>query len=614
VKAIRRQSRLVPYAARHRGSAAAVVISMLLMIGLDIAKPFPLKLLVDNVLDGKPIPDAVKVLPDANTPTRLLGWIVAATILFFVVQTALDMISSYAATALGQRMTFDLGADLFLHAQRLSLRFHSNRSVGDTIARITHDTYAAQTMVLSVLLPVLQSVVMLGSMFFVMWQLQPTLTLMALGVAPFLLIVIVWLGDPIRRRSREQRDLEGALTGVVTRTLTGLPAVKAFTREEIEHARFRHYADETVSAYLKATFAGLWFQLFAGLVTAVGTAMIMYVGGRMALDGKVSTGTILVFVTYLASFYGPLNTLAHTFSTLQQAGGSADRVLELLDTPLDVDDEPGARQVELRGDVRYDNVSFGYLADRPVLNDISFEAKPGEVIAIVGPTGAGKTTLVNMLLRFFDPWSGSVSVDGTDLREMKVRSLRGQVSIVLQDPFIFPLTIAENIAYGRGSRLKGGRREPDATMEEIEAAARAANAHDFIVQLPYGYDTVVGEAGTTLSGGERQRLSIARAFLKNAPILILDEPTSAVDARTEAQLLGALDRLMHERTTFVIAHRLSTIRDAHQILVLDHGTIIERGTHDGLLADGGLYARLYQTQMNIVRHHAPDPEPDVVAG
>ena len=331
----------------------------------------------------------------------------------------------------------------------------------------------------------------------------------------------------------------------------------------------------------------MWFKLFVGLVTSVGTAAIMWLGARYALEGKMTVGTILVFLSYLGSLYGPLNAMTYTASTLQHAAANADRVIEILDTLPDVEDSPHAREVSLQGHVRYEGVTFGYEPDRPVLKGMSLEAKPGEVLAIVGPSGAGKTTLVSLLIRFFDPWSGRVMVDDQDIRELRVRSLRQQVAIVLQDPFIFPLTIAENIAYGR----------PGATGEEIVAAAVAANADGFIRHLPEGYDTVVGERGATLSGGEKQRLSIARAFLKDAPILILDEPTSALDAGTEFLLLDALARLMKGRTTIIIAHRLSTIRNADRVLVMDRGEIVGHGTHSELMVRGGLYANLYHQQM-----------------
>jgi ATP-binding cassette subfamily B protein/subfamily B ATP-binding cassette protein MsbA len=534
----------------------------------------------------------------------LLIWTVAGEVLIFLLYTVLDMVASYTATALGQRMTYDLGADLFLHVQRLSLRFHANRAVGDTIARVTGDSYAASSLLLESLLPGAQALIGLVAMFVVMWELQPTLTLLSLSVMPFLIVVITTLGRPIHRRTREQRDLEGAMMSVVQRTLTGIPAVKAFNRERLEHARFRAYADQTVRAYLRATFAGLWFKLAAGLVTALGTAAVMYVGGRFALEGTLTTGTIVVFISYLSSFYDPLNTITHMASTLQVSAASADRVIEVLDEPLDVVDKPGAVPVGQIGPIRYERVTFGYAQDRPAVRDISFEVDPGQVAAIVGPTGAGKTTIVNLLMRFFDPWSGQITLSGRDIRDYRVESLRRNMAMVLQDPFIFPLSVAENIAYGRGSRLASTDRRPDATQAEIEAAARAANVDEFIERLPSGYDTIIGEAGATLSGGEKQRLSIARAFLKDAPVLILDEPTSALDARTESQLLDALERLMEGRIAFVIAHRLSTIRRADQILVVEQGRLVERGTQEELIARGGLFAELYETQMRTAAQPA----------
>jgi ATP-binding cassette, subfamily B, bacterial len=343
--------------------------------------------------------------------------------------------------------------------------------------------------------------------------------------------------------------------------------------------------------------ADLWFRLFVGLTTAIGAAVIMWLGTQYALQGKVSAGDILVFIAYLHSLYQPLNSITTTTATVQNAMASAERVTEILDTAIQVQDAPQTRGVKLRGEVIYDNVSFSYDAQLPTLKQISFRVKAGEVVALVGPSGAGKTTLVNLLVRFFDPSSGRVLIDGHDLRDLQLRSLREQIAMVLQEPFLFPVSIAENIAYGR----------PGATRVEIEAAAHAANAHQFITRLPEGYDTVIGERGATLSGGEKQRLSIARAFLKDAPILILDEPTSALDAGTEHLLLEALDRLMKQRTTLIIAHRLSTIRHAHRIIVLNQGEVAEQGRHLDLLARPGLYATLYRQQMDLAQHEeSPD--------
>lgn len=569
---------------------------MIVGIGLDVLRPWPTKLLVDQVLGQQPVPSQLgrllTALPGSQGVERLLLWVCVSTVLIFLAGTLMAMANVSASVRLGQRMVYDLGADLFLHVQRLSLLFHNRRPVGDTIARVTGDPYCVQAMVTGAFLPLLESVILLITMFAIMWRLEPTITLLSLGVVPFLMLAIRIFGEPMKDRSRERRDLEGRLMSLVQQALSAIPAVQAFTREELECARFRHYADETVAAYRRATSADMWFKLFVGLVTSVGTAAIMWLGARYALQGKMTVGTILVFLSYLGSLYRPLNAMTYTASTLQHAAADADRVTEILDTLPDIEDSPDPREVSLQGHVRYVGVTFGYEPDRPVLKGISLEAKPGEVLAIVGPSGAGKTTLVNLLVRFFDPWSGRVSVDGQDIRELRIRSLRRQVAIVLQEPFIFPLTIAENIAYGR----------PDATIEEIVAAAVAANADGFIRRLPEGYDTVVGERGATLSGGEKQRLSIARAFLKDAPILILDEPTSAVDAGTESLLLDALARLMKDRTTFIIAHRLSTVRTADRILVIYDGEIVEQGAHSDLMALGGLYTSLYRQQMRSASH------------
>lgn len=590
------QLRLLRYARPHWLGILVLTGTMVLTVAVGLLMPWPMKLLIDNVLGEQPLPGALKdvlaFLPGADDKRGLLLWVVMGSLGLFLAATAIGMVNSIVSVRVGQQMAYNLGADMFLHLQRLSILFHSRRPVGDTIARVTGDPYCVQVMALGALLPLVQSVITLVAMFFVMWQLQPDLTLLSLGIVPFLILAIRIYSRPLKDTSRVTRDLEGAMMSVVQRTLTAVPAVQAFTREEHEHARFRAYARDTVSAYVRSTRAGLWFKLFVGFVSAAGTATMMYLGASYVLDGELTIGTLLVFLAYLGSLYGPLNSIAYTASTWQEAAAEADRVLEILEAVPEVQDNPDARDVTISGNVRYEDVTFGYEPGRPVLRNISLEARPGDVLAIVGPTGAGKSTLANLLIRFFDPWSGRVLVDGHDVRDIRIHSLRSQIAMVLQEPFIFPLTIEENIAYGRG----------DASHEEIVAAAKAANVHEFIEQLPAGYQTMVGERGATLSGGEKQRLSIARAFLKDAPILVLDEPTSALDARTEGMLLEALERLMEGRLTFIIAHRLSTIRNADSIVVVDHGEIVEQGTHAELLARGGLYAGLYRQQMEHARH------------
>src|SRR5262245_38208897 len=390
------------------------------------------------------------------------------------------------------------------------------------------------------------------------------------------------------QRSYEQHEIEGKSYAVVEETLSAIPVVQAFGREDHAEQRLRDVNAESIRAALATTAVQLRFKVLIGLTTTLGTALIFWVGATHVLDGTLTVGGILVFLSYLSSMYAPLETLMHTSSTIQGAGGSAKRVLEVLATQHDVSDSPDAVPVtRSRGHLVLDNVTFGYEPGRPVLQGVSLEALPGQALAIVGATGAGKTTLVSLIPRFFDPWQGRVLLDGHDLRELQLKSLRRQVALVLQEPFLFPLTVAENIAYGR----------PDASSHEIEAAARAANAHGFIAALPDGYETPIAGRGATLSGGERQRLSIARAFLMDTPVLILDEPTRALDAATESVLLEALHRLVEGRTTLIIAHRLSTVRNADRIIVVHDGMIVEQGTHEELLSLDGRYADLHRLQV-----------------
>jgi ATP-binding cassette, subfamily B, bacterial len=595
---------LLPFAWHRRGSMCLVAVFMIANVGVVALAPWPLKVIVDNALGGKPLEGTLgaifEALPGDPTREALLWWATAATVLIFVLRWALNLATQWAGVRFGQRLSYDVAGALFAHLQRLSLRYHSRHGVGSSIRRITTDSECVATIIQSALLPLATAVVTIATMLSIMWQLDPTLTLVSLGVIPLMVFTIRHFAGPMADRSYDQQVAEGEMYETLEQTLTGLPVVQAFQREELGDARFALNTEQIMRATIAMTWAQFHFKILIGTATAVGTAAVFWLGAEHGLSGELTVGTLLVFLAYLGSFYGPLEEVSYSSTTITEAAGSARRVLEALNAEPEVREAPDAVAVAgVRGEVAYDGVSFGYDDSRWVLSDVSFTADPGQVVAIVGATGAGKSTLVSLLPRFFDPDAGRVSIDGHDLRDLTLNTVRSNVSLVLQESFLFPFSLAENIAYGR----------PGASQDEIEAAARAANAHDFISRLPDGYDTVVGERGATLSGGERQRVAIARALLKDAPILILDEPTSALDAHTEHLLLEALERLMAGRTTLIIAHRLSTIRAADQILVLDNGRIIERGTHHQLVAEHGSYARMHGIQHGAPQADAPVAEP-----
>ncbi len=582
--------RLLTYAVRRWPALTGVATTMLLDIGMQLLKPWPMALVVDSVLGDERLPRFLATLPGAGSKQGVLTWAVLATVVVFALEWLLSTAGSVASINFGERMQYDLAGDLLRHLQRLSLRYHDRHGAGDLLRRITTDSGCVSTIVRGGLLPAVTAVVGLASVLVVMLRIDPVLTLVALAVLPVLALAIGRLAAPMAERSYEQQEVEGRLYEVVEESLSGIVTVQAFGAEPVGDRRMRDTAAAALRATIATTVVQFRFKILVGTTTALGTAAVTYLAARHALDGQLSVGEILVFLAYLSSLYSPLESLMYTSSTLQGAAGSAARVVEILDSRPEVADpeqpQAGALSGRVRGLLELRGVGFEYEPGRPVVRGVSFAARPGELVALVGATGAGKSTLAALVMRLFDPQSGAVLLDGVDARLVPVAVWRSQVALVLQESFLFPVSIADNIAYGR----------PGASREQVMAASVAANADEFVRELPEGYDTVVGERGATLSGGQRQRVAIARALLKDAPVLVLDEPTSALDARTEGLLLGALDVLMAGRTTVVIAHRLSTIRRADRIVVLEHGRVVESGSHDELVAAGGTYATLHALQ------------------
>jgi ATP-binding cassette, subfamily B, bacterial len=585
---------LFQYARGQRRAIILIVALTLAGSALVAAQPWPMKLLVDNVLGARPLPAAWQSLGLPGSGVSLLVIVVIAGLGLFALHATIDAVLAWTWTRVGRRMMYALGEDLFARLQRRSLLYHQRASVGDTMGRITVDSWSVYQMLETLMVSPLHAALAIAGMVFLMAQLSPTLTWVSLAIAPFIVGASLLVGKPLRAAARWKREIETRIQSHVQQTLAGMPVVQAFTQEERQHAQLQQYAGVAIAAQQRTALIGSINSLSSGLVMTVGTGVILWLGARQVLDGSLTIGSILVFLVYLGSLQAQMKILATTYTSFQTIGASVDRVAQVLEKQAEIADVPGARPLPAAGGhIEFQSVTFGYEPGQAVLKEVSLAVPRGRTLAIVGPTGAGKTTLVNLVPRFFDPWQGRVLIDGHDLREVQVRSLRAQIAMVLQEPVLFPVSIAENIAYAR----------PDASRDEIEAAAVAANVHEFIAKLPLGYETEVGERGATLSGGERQRISIARALIKNAPILIMDEPTSALDAESEDLVLEALERLKAGRTTLIIAHRLSTVRGADQVAVLKAGRIEEIGAHDDLLARGELYARYHNIQF---KRHTPE--------
>ena len=565
-----------------------VLLAVLLAseIGLGALQPWPLAVVIDYVLGGRPFPPVVQAwIPSAvlGHPFVLLISVVVAGVVLQIVNQFVSAYGTQVQVDTGQRMVYDLRGRLFQHLTGLGLQHHITTSTADAVYRVDVDAYAIENLVMSGIFPLATSITALTVMFAILLRLNPTIALLSLTVVPFLYLCLRYYTSTLVSREERVKELESKLLERLYETFGAIKLVKSFAREPHELGRYTQAGEKTMNARIAITWQSSLFSVVVSAITIVGTAIVVIVGGRYVQNGTLTVGQLYVVINYLAAVYGPLSAIAHTTGQLQGAMAGAKRVRAMFAMTPETADEPGAIDAtDIKGDIKFESVGFTYPNGPQILHDIQFEASPGQMVALVGLTGAGKTTLVSLIPRFYNATEGRVLIDGADVRHFRVRSLREKIAIVLQDPVLFSGTIADNLRYGN----------LDATPQAIVDAARAAHAHEFIARLPKGYDTEIAEAGGGLSGGERQRLSVARAILKNAPILILDEPTSSLDAISEEIVFAALRRLRAGRTTIVIAHRLSTVRDADRILVLDGGKIAAQGRHEELLKSSQLYRRM----------------------
>jgi len=570
-----------------------LVIGFLAVAGESVAnllEPWPLKIVLDNVLKSRPMQGWLNSWIASwlgQDQLRILEFAALAVLAIAIVGAGCSYIEKYVTTSVGQWVTHDLRRTLYSHIQRLSLAYHDHKQTGDLISRITGDIDAIQSFIASSLLDALINSITLAGMLGVMLYLNWRFTLIALSVAPLLFLVVFSYTRRIKKASRDVRKKEGEIVSVMQEVLSSIRVVKAFAREDYEQKRLEEESLEGVEIALRARSLKAKLAPLVEVIVAVGTCLVLWFGARMVLTGALSAGSLVVFILYLGKMYKPMQQLSKMTDAYSKAMVGYERIREIFDTQNEVRDLPGARRApKFRGGIEFDNVSFSYDQANAVLKDVSLRIEPGQVAALVGPTGAGKTTIISLIPRFYDPTSGVVNVDGQDVRRFQQKSLRQQISFVLQETLLFHGPIWNNIAYGK----------PEATRAEILRAAELANAHEFIESLPDGYNTVLGERGITLSGGQRQRIAIARAVIRNTPILILDEPSSGLDAASERLVFEALDRLMEGKTSIVIAHRLSTIRRADVIFVVQDGMVVEQGNHEELMRAGGLYAQLHEIQ------------------
>jgi subfamily B ATP-binding cassette protein MsbA len=578
----------------HWQLLAIAFVAMLVEGAANLLEPWPLKMIFDHVLAAKRIaPGMMAWLIDARDPLQVLNIAVAAVMAIAAIGAVGSYTQKYLSATVAKRVGFDLRHLLYHHVQRLSLAFYDHRQTGDMVVRLTSDIDAAEDFISSAVLGIVLDLLMLTGMTAVMFYLDWRFTVIGLSVAPVLFITVYRITRRIRKTARAVKRKESELASVVQESIATVRVVKAFAQEDFEEGRLDQESRATVDLSLLARSAKAKLPPLVDVIVAVGTCLVLWYGVRLVLTDRLTSGALLVFVLYLGKLYKPMKDLSKTTDTLSKAAISFERIGEILAIESQVPEWPGARPAPpFAGTIEFADVRFGYAPDQLVLHAVNFVVAQGQRAALVGATGSGKSTIISLIPRLYDVLGGRISIDGKDVRSYTHASLRQQVSFVLQQPVLFHATVAQNIAYGK----------PGAVLDDIVRAAKLANADEFIVRMPQQYDTVIGERGDTLSGGQRQRIAIARAMIRDAPILLLDEPSSALDPASEELIFEGLSRLMRGRTSITVAHRLATVRNADIIFVLHDGVISEQGTHAELLARGGLYARWYRIQF-----HEHDP-------